>query len=148
MEYMLAKVVWVHLKDKSCSGKCKIFWEGHKIWKKSPIFFGTSKQCWIFFLIFVALSKCLNFIRHSLNWQTLYERNKKIWINTYVFLVLFWCPELTEFPNEIIDFWSQCIKSKQWRWKPFSSHAQIVQQSTDTLFFVPFIMEFPTFKFL
>ena len=25
----------------------------------------------------------------------------------------FWCPELTEFSNEIIDYGSQCIKSKQ-----------------------------------
>ena len=103
----VSHVGMVHLKDKSCSGKCKMCWEGHKIWKNLPPLFERQNNVGDFFLIFVAFSKYLNIIRHSLNWQTLCERNKKIWISDYIFLFRlgfkFWCPEMTEFPNEIID---------------------------------------------
>ena len=39
----------VYLKDKSCSGKCKMFWEGHKIWKNLPPFFERRNNVGDFF---------------------------------------------------------------------------------------------------
>ena len=77
--------------------------------------FLNGKTMWEIFLLFVACLKYLNFIRHSLNWQTLCERNKKIWISAYIFLELFklgfkfWYHEMTEFPNEIIDSGPQLL---------------------------------------
>ena len=65
--------------------KVKTFWEGYKIWKKSPTCFDiytvTSKQVGDFFSNFVAFSECLDFkSMQCFDNNRLFSRHDQKWI--------------------------------------------------------------------